>query len=88
MGIDLYELESYYVGKLRRNCYMRKSANGQSLYCSVNIFVINDPKHATDKLHVSRGEVQDFKWVPLEVFLYNPRLTMKKSLYYFGPKAF
>lgn len=56
------KIECYYLYRLKgnaliefnlENVFMRTQHNGQNLYCSAHVFIINDPYHRTDNLKLS-----------------------------------
>ncbi|CAD8083111.1 unnamed protein product [Paramecium primaurelia] len=85
VGINLNDLECYYVCRLSKNAYMKKLRNKQSLYCSAFVIAINDPNKKTDNMRLSENEIQQAKWIKLTYFD-DPILKTKKSLHYFGPR--
>ncbi|CAD8113281.1 unnamed protein product [Paramecium sonneborni] len=86
VGINLNELECYYVCRLSKNAFMKKTRNNKYLYCSAFIIAINDPERRTDKMRLSQNEVQEAKWIELSYFD-NPIKKTKKSQHYFGPRS-
>ena len=57
VGINLKELECYYVCRLPKNAFMKKLKNNKSLYCSAFVIAVNDPERKTDNLTLSENEV-------------------------------
>ncbi|CAD8194817.1 unnamed protein product [Paramecium octaurelia] len=85
VGINLNDLECYYVCRLSKNAYMKKLRNNKSLYCSAFVIAINDPLKKTDIMKLSENEIQLAKWIKLTYFD-DPVYKIKKSQHYFGPR--